>query len=105
MAKEYLEKLTTLLADIPGKYEIKHFFSGAAAYVNGKICITLSPVGCAMKLPEGLCRELRVQDATPLRYVPKAPNKKETVVLPKRMLDDKNVFKELIKKSFAQTAQ
>jgi len=30
----------------------KHFFSGAVVYVNGKICITLTPAGFAVKLPE-----------------------------------------------------
>ena len=30
----------------------KHFFSGAAAYANGRIFMSLTPVGLALKLPE-----------------------------------------------------
>jgi hypothetical protein len=32
--------------------EVKHFFSGAALYVNGAICASCSPAGLAFKLPE-----------------------------------------------------
>ena len=57
MATVYLERLcvsvnqtdTRLLE--ANKLECKHFFSGAALYVDNSICITLSPVGLALKLP------------------------------------------------------
>ena len=50
MAKEYYEKLSNFLIDVGIKKEItkpmevKHFFSGAALYVNQTICVSLSPL-------------------------------------------------------------
>ena len=65
------------------KLECKHFFSGAAVYVDGKICISLTPVGFAVKLPEESRTFLmNEKGAKPLRYFPKGPIKKEYVVLP-----------------------
>ncbi len=99
MAKEYLERLETMLEPAarklgPGvKLEIKHFFSGAAAYASGRICITLTPVGLAMKLPENSRVRLLKTGAKPLRYFPKAPIKKDYVVLPPSIRDDKRKLK------------
>jgi hypothetical protein len=58
MAREYLDQLSALLKlatsrrfkDV--KLECKHFFSGAAVYADGKICMSLASVGFALKLPE-----------------------------------------------------
>ncbi len=58
MAKEYLEKLSSLISELNIEGEVgvpmetKHFFSGAALYVNKVICASWSPVGLAFKLPE-----------------------------------------------------
>ena len=58
MAKEYLQQLTALIRQSTSgrfkdvKLECKHFFSGAAVYANERICISLTPVGFAVKLPE-----------------------------------------------------
>jgi len=57
MAREYLDELSELISNISPQtdgveFETKHFFSGAALYADGKICITLTPVGLAIKLPE-----------------------------------------------------
>ncbi len=67
MAREYLERLEAMLEPSvrklgPGfKVEIKHFFSGAAAYADGRICISLTPAGLAMKIIQQLairwCKE------------------------------------------------
>ena len=107
MTKEYLEKLTELFKQINSKkisdtnFEIKHFFSGAAIYVNCSICISLTPVGFAIKLPEESRNALMKQRGVKqLRYFPKGHIKKEYVVLPKRIIDDKKVFRQLIRKSF-----
>ena len=95
MAKEYFEKLSELVKRTKfrklknAKFEIKHFFSGAAVYVNSSICITLTPVGLAIKLPEQLRNKLiKQKNAKPLRYFPKGPIKKDYVVLPESMLTD-----------------
>ena len=75
------------------RLEIKHFFSGAAVYANGKICISLTPVGLALKLPEASRRKLMKRKGTKaLRYFPKGPVKKEYIVLPDTMLKDKKTL-------------
>ncbi len=49
MAKEYLERLSKMMAQIQlqlpddTSLECKHFFGGAA-YVNNRICLTLTSV-------------------------------------------------------------
>ena len=88
MAAPYLDDLRALLGPVtealPGAVDVafKHFFGGAALYVDGRICITLTPVGLALKLPEDACAELMAQGGTPLRYFPKAPVKKHYAVVP-----------------------
>ena len=58
MAEAYLHVLRSLVdrgRPEPGSRAVvvcKHFFSGAAAYANGRIFMTLTPVGLALKLPE-----------------------------------------------------
>lgn len=84
MAKQYFDKLsafvTRALAESPEntKLECKHFFSGAALYADRQICITLTPVGLAIKLPEKIRQQLfQNKIATRLRYFPAGPIKKE----------------------------
>jgi hypothetical protein len=64
-----------------GIIDCRHFFSGAAAYREGSIVASLTPVGLAFKVPnevrEALMQRGRV---TPLRYFPKAPIKREYVL-------------------------
>jgi len=107
MAKKYFDKLTALFKQINSKkindtnFEIKHFFSGAAVYVKGSICISLTPVGFAIKLPKESVNELmKEKGVKSLRYFPNGNIKKGYVVLPKRMVDDKKLLLGLIKKSF-----
>jgi TfoX/Sxy family transcriptional regulator of competence genes len=99
MAKEYVDRLSDLMAEISpnlattANLEIKHFFSGAAVYADGRICITFTPAGFALKLPTGLRDELLEQAGTKtLQYFPEAPIKKDYVVLPQRMLDDRDTL-------------
>ena len=87
MAKEYLEKLSAFVKgatlDISGEIslECKHFFSGAALYAEEKICLSLSPVGLAIKLPEETRDRLLLDGtAVPLRYFPGGPVKKDYVL-------------------------
>lgn len=89
MAKAYLEKLSAFVReatfDCSGNItlECKHFFSGAALYAEERICISLTPVGLAMKLPEETNAELlKSREAVPLRYFPKGPIKKGYVLFP-----------------------
>ena len=104
MAKEYLEKLSAIMNRVTArrfmnvKFECKHFFSGAAVYVDGRICISLTPAGFAIKLPEEQRKILLQKKGTKcLRYFPKAPIKKYYVVLPDSMLNDTKTLQSLIK--------
>lgn len=104
MAQEYLERLTALLREATSgrfkdiKLEHKHFFSGAALYADGRICMSLTPVGLAVKLPEESRNALLKQKGTrPLRYFPEGPIKKDYVVLPKTILSNAKVLRHWVK--------
>ena len=111
MAEPQLQTLRSLLErlganlDRKDTLESKHFFSGAAAYANGRIFMTLTTVGLALKLPKD-SRELLIGNgARPLRYFPKGPIKKDYVVVPKALANDEETLTSWIRKSirFAQT--
>ena len=86
MAQPYLHQLAELLAgELPGMpgLECKHFFSGAALYVNTKICASLTTAGFAFKLPQHRCTALiEAGKALPLRYFEKSPVKRGYVLFP-----------------------
>ena len=84
MAKIYLEELSAFIDRLALKHqpttkiECKHFFSGAALYVNNRICLTLTPVGLAVKLPEKTKNSLfKNKEAVPLQYFSQSPIKKD----------------------------
>jgi len=111
MAQKSLERLTALVREATSggfkdiKLDFKHFFSGAALYANGKICISLTPVGLAIKLPEESRNTLLNKKGTrPLRYFPEGPIKKDYVVLPKTMLNDLKVLQHWVKLSIEHAA-
>jgi len=104
MVKKYFDNLNELMNKIypsklkEGELVVKHFFSGAAVYVNGKICMTMTPVGFAIKLPEeNRIKLLKEKDVKPLRYFPKAPIKKEYVVLSESRVGDLVSLRHLVK--------
>ncbi len=105
MAREYLDKLQALLEPLaralPADVDLvcKHFFSGAAAYANGRICITLTIIGLAMKLPEEGRAELMAAGATPLQYFPNGPIKKNYVVITPTLLADAEGLEHWARKS------
>ena len=89
MARGYLDKLSAFISKATFdcfdgvRLECKHFFSGAALYADERICISLTPVGLALKLPEKTKeRLLKNKTAVALRYFPKAPIKKDYVLFP-----------------------
>ena len=111
MAQEYLERLTALMKEVTsGRFqgielEHKHFFSGAALYVNGKICLSLTPAGFAIKLPAESRNALLKQKGTkPLRYFPEGPIKKDYVILPKAFLSDVKILRSWVKISIEHVA-
>lgn len=64
-----------------GDLEYRHFFSGAAAYRDGAIAATLTPVGLAFKVPAAVREDLLGRGvAEPLRYFPSGPVKKDYVL-------------------------
>lgn len=79
-----LERMAPDLATIA----CKHFFSGAAAYTDGRIFMTLTPVGLALKLPEASRTALIEAGGAPLRYFPDAPIKKDYTIVPEALVDD-----------------
>ena len=97
MAEPYLRDLQSIIErlsasnDEADKITCKHFFSGAAAYVDGHVFMSLTPVGLALKLPKDDCTALLNQGAKPLQYFPKAPVKKDYIILPSKFRDDKNL--------------
>jgi TfoX/Sxy family transcriptional regulator of competence genes len=106
MAHEYVDRLSALLRSATSgrfkdvKIECKHFFSGAAIYADGRICMSLTTVGFALKLPQEARNTLmKEQGAKPLRYFPKAPIKKDYVILPKAMLKDMKILRRWVKVS------
>ena len=101
MAEPYLGDLSALAARLaPGEaIACKHFFSGAAAYADGRIFMSWTPAGLALKLPEARRAALLEQGGRPLRYFPKAPVKRGYVLLPARLLSDEAALAGLISES------
>ncbi len=81
--------------------DCKRFFSGAAAYANGRIFVFLSPSGLALKLAKGDRDALFSKGGTPLRYFPKAPIKKAYGVVPEKLAGDIEALKPWLKCSLA----
>jgi TfoX/Sxy family transcriptional regulator of competence genes len=108
MVESYLRSLSALLEgmDPPDRIECKHFFGGAAAYATGHIFMTLTPVGLALKLPEISRDRLIALGARPLRYFPTGPIKKDYVVVPEGIADDRAALAPWIMESigFAQAS-
>src|SRR5258708_27712239 len=95
MAETHLRNLLSLIERLAvtlnskDAIQCKHFFGGAAAYANGRIFMTLTSRGLALKLPKDP-RELLIRaGARPLRYFPNAPIKKDYVICPRKLADDK----------------
>ena len=107
MAEPYFSDLKTIVEkecrsfDQTTSISCKHFFSGAAAYVDGQIFMTLSPMGLALKLPEDDRATLFRQGAKPLRYFPKSPIKKDYALLPIERIDSFCALRDTIARSIA----
>ena len=103
MAEPYLKRLSQIvdrleLQQIRGvTLESKHFFSGAALYANGKICVLLSPTGFAVKLPADRRQSLiKEKKGGEFRFFAKGPIKREYVTLSESILQDDEALQELI---------
>jgi len=66
-----------------GDVDCRHFFSGAAAYRDGVIVATLTPVGLAFKVPAEVRDDLLARGvAVELRYFDNSPMKRDYVLFP-----------------------
>jgi len=105
MAEPHLRELRSIveracvMSEIAAEISCRHFFSGAAAYVDGHIFMTLTTVGLALKLPEDDRRMLFGKGAKPLRYFAKAPVKKDYALLTPQLIADGGVLSDWISRS------
>jgi TfoX/Sxy family transcriptional regulator of competence genes len=104
--RSLLERTGSVL-DREIRIECKHFFSGAAAYANGRIFMTLTSVGLALKLSAESRESLIAEGARPLRYFPTGPVKKGYVVVPDRIAANPKLLGPWVAKSilFSQVAR
>ena len=99
--QEKLEELRQLIKEVK---QIQKFFIDNYGvddiYANSKICITLTPIGLALKLPEKDIKSLINKDgAKPLQYFPEGPIKKEYVLLPGSIVGDSKKLQHWVKLS------
>ncbi len=106
MAEPYLERLTSTLEALRilksrrVRLECRHFFSGAALYVNGNICATLTPKGFAVKLSEpDRLRLFQTRQGRRLRYFKNGPVKKEYVVLGRALKSNAGRMRSVLRES------
>ncbi len=106
MAREYLDELSAFIENVTSDcfdnvhLECKHFFSGASLYADGRICVSLTPVGLALKLPEETKDKLlKNKKAVPLRYFPKGPIKKGYVLFPGSVAKGGKALHKYVKES------
>ena len=82
------------------KLELKNFFGAVLGYIDGNIFITCGNFGTALKLPaQTLDQLLAMKDVKSLKYFPKGATKKGYAVLPRRIINNKNQFKDLLGES------
>ena len=106
MKNKYLEKITTLLAQVRPKLftthqlEFKNVFGAVGGYVKGHIFISCGNFGVALKLPSKILENLFSKKvAKHLRYFPKGHTKKEYAVLPEQITKNTRQFRQLINES------
>ncbi len=104
MAEPYLTDLRELAdqwsgADAAvGVLECRHFFSGAAAYRDGAIVASLTPVGLAFKVPAEVHDDLLSRGSViSLRYFPTGPIKRNYVLFPTATTLDANDAARLLR--------
>ena len=80
-----------------GTLECRHFFSGAAAYRDSLMVVSLTPVGLSFKVKTEV-REYLLDSgrASPLRYFPKSPIKRNYVLFPESAIDAREAAQLII---------
>ena len=70
-------------------WRFKPMFGGVGVYANDKMCVSLSDVGLAVKLPPAEQETLlKLKGARRLQYEPSSPPSKSYIVVPDAMLSD-----------------
>ena len=109
MAHPYLGQIQELLSELDfddSDIVCKHFFSGAAAYANGKIVASLSPKGLAFKLTDSRCAEVLSEGvAVPLRYFEGSPVKRGYVLFPDKNLLEKKELEGFLRECVLTSTQ
>ena len=85
-----LRKHAEAAAPIEIELRFKPMFGGIGVYANGRMCMTLSSVGLALKLGQAERAQLLcVKGSKPLQYEPNSPPSKSYVVVPDSMVRDR----------------
>ncbi len=97
-----LQKRVAAAAPLELELRFRPMFGGIGAYAFGKMCMSLSDVGLALKLGEPERTELlAIKGAAPLQYAPGAPPSKSYVVVPDSLLADSRRLRTWIERSAA----
>lgn len=112
MANTYSDELTNLLKRTYPELatthtlEFKSFFGAVAGYIDGIIFVSCGNFGVALRLPAQLRDELfAMEDVEHLKYFPNGHVKKEYAVLPKRILEDEELFRKLVEESIGYVSK
>src|SRR5262250_1531167 len=72
------------------RLKFKQCFGAVAGYVDGKIFASCGKFGMALKLPrDTLARLSQEPHVAPLRYFPNGHVKKQYVIIPRRIIEDR----------------
>ena len=100
-----LRKRVEAAAPIDIELRFKPMFGGIGVYANGRMCISLSNAGLALKLgPADGAALLKLKGAKPLQYEPDSPPSKSYVVTPASMVSDRMELGRWIARSARFTA-
>ncbi len=106
MNDKYLNELERVLGQVRSRLLIAHqleftnCFGAVAGYVDGHIFVSCGKFGVALRLPpKTLAKLFKEKDVSHLQYFPKGHVKREYAVIPKRIIDDRDLFKKLVDQS------
>jgi len=87
---EELRRRVESAAPMEIELRFRPMFGGIGVYADGRMCMSLSNVGLALKLGESdRAALLEIKGSRPLQYEPDAPPSKSYVVVPDPMLSDR----------------
>ena len=94
------ELLATAFDDLPSReLGFKALFGGECAYVNGRVCASLSNVGLALKIDAATANSWLERGGKWLQYADDAPVSKSYVVVAPLVLGDEEELARRVEKS------